>query len=259
MRKALKHLMWSGLIWGIFMTAGFFFLFSGQIRKTALTMEGEEIRWGKESNREKIAYLTFDDGPSNHTNRLLDLLKEEEVRATFFVVGKEGEEAEEIYKRIVREGHGLGLHSYSHVYSDIYSSEEKFEKDLWKLKTYLYHVTGVSSDIYRFPGGSGNSSARISKENCVAFLREKNMEYYDWNASAEDAICVGTAPDVLMKRVLKDALKYDKTIILMHDLNSCETTLNMVRPLILRLKKEGYSFEILTKETEPIGRQFSGD
>lgn len=250
MGKTGKDMIWSILIWGVIIFSGGWFLFSGEMRNVTSPTQ---------NHREKVAYLTFDDGPSNHTGKLLDLLEEEKVKATFFVVGKEEEEAQQIYQRIVKEGHGLGLHSWSHVYTEIYSSEEKYEADLWKLKTWFYHVTGVSCDIYRFPGGSGNRSAQISKKACTDFLREKGIQYFDWNASAEDAICVGSAPDVLLKRVLKDALKYDKTIILMHDLNSCETTLSMVRPLIMRLKREGYTFEILTKDTEPVGRQFVGD
>ncbi|MGN0311390.1 MAG: polysaccharide deacetylase family protein, partial [Lachnospiraceae bacterium] len=114
----------------------------------------EKENLNSENNQTKVAYLTFDDGPSNHSEQLLDLLEEEGVKATFFVVAKEDVESERIYQRIVRDGHGLGLHSYSHVYEKIYSSPELFQEDLWKLKTFLYHKTGVSCNIYRFPGGS---------------------------------------------------------------------------------------------------------
>lgn len=202
-----------------------------------------------ESPAEKVAYLTFDDGPSTHSGELLDILKEENVKATFFVVGKEDEESREVYKRIVREGHSLGLHSYSHVYKQIYSSVESFQEDLWKLKTYLYHITGVSCDIYRFPGGSSTTKIKFPLEQGEKYLKEKGIRYFDWNATAEDAVCVQSAPGVIMNRVLKDALKHDKTVILMHDLNCCKTTLNAVRPLIARLRKEGYIFDRLTKDT----------
>ena len=204
---------------------------------------------GLESSVQKIAYLTFDDGPSTHSGELLDILKEENVKATFFVVGKEDEGSREIYKRIVREGHSLGLHSYSHVYKEIYSSTANFQEDLWKLKTYLYHITGVSCDIYRFPGGSSTTQMKFPLEEGEKFLKEKGICYFDWNATAEDAVCVQSAPGVIMKRVLKDALKHDKTVILMHDRNCCKTTLNAVRPLIVRLRKEGYTFDRLTKDT----------
>lgn len=208
------------------------------------TADGDE-----ETVMQKVAYLTFDDGPSTHSGELLDILKEENVKATFFVVGKEDEESREIYKRIVRESHSLGLHSYSHVYKEIYSSTDNFQADLWKLKTYLYHITGVSCDIYRFPGGSSTTQMKFPLEEGEKFLEEKGIRYFDWNATAEDAVCVQSAPGVIMKRVLKDALKHDKTVILMHDLNCCKTTLNAVRPLIARLRKEGYTFDRLTRDT----------
>lgn len=209
----------------------------------------EKENLNSDNNQKKVAYLTFDDGPSNHSEQLLDLLEEEGVKATFFVVAKDDVESERIYQRIVRDGHGLGLHSYSHIYEKIYSSPELFQEDLWKLKTFLYHKTGVSCNIYRFPGGSSNSMMKFPIEDCKEFLEEKNIRYFDWNSSAEDAVCVGSSPDVLLKRVLKDALKYNHPVILMHDLNCCETTLNMVRPLIRRLKQEGYAFDRLTCDT----------
>lgn len=212
-------------------------------------MMGEGMGGEAESKEQKIAYLTFDDGPSNHTNALLDILKEENVRATFFVVGKEDEESREMYQRIVREGHSLGLHSYSHVYKQVYSSVENFQEDVWKLKTYLYHVTGVSCDIYRFPGGSTTTQRKFSLEEGVHYLEEKGIRYFDWNATAEDAVCVQSPPSVLIARVLKDALQHEKAVILMHDLNCCQSTLQAVRPLIDRLKKEGYTFAPLTRDS----------
>ena len=180
-----------------------------------------------ESPAKKVAYLTFDDGPSTHSDELLDILKEENVKATFF----------------------LGLHSYSHVYKQIYSSVDNFREDLWKLKTYLYHITGVSCDIYRFPGGSSTTQMKFPLKEGEKYLEEKGIRYFDWNATAEDAVCVQSAPGVLMARVLKDALKHDRAVILMHDLNCCKTTLNAVRPLIARLRKEDYAFDRLTKDS----------
>lgn len=272
MKQKHRLFTWSALIWGIFIAGGFLFFLYGNrtyglknankadtletihsLQKSPDSQAGKIEKEKKGENySKKVAYLTFDDGPSNHSDRLLDILKEEGVKATFFVVGKEGEEAEHIYKRIVKEGHGLGLHSYSHVYSQIYSSLDEYKEDVWKLKTFLYHVTGVSCDIYRFPGGSSNSMMKIPIDDCKSYLEEKNIRYYNWNSSAEDAVCVGTDPGVLLTRVLKDALKHEKTVILMHDLNCCETTLNIVKPLINRLKKEGYIFERLTHDMEPL-------
>ena len=95
-------------------------------------------------------YLTFDDGPGRNTEKILDILKEKGVKATFFVTGKTDDFSKEMYKRIVEEGHTLGMHSYSHVYDEIYSSETAFERDLDKIYDYLYEVTREHSKYYRF-------------------------------------------------------------------------------------------------------------
>lgn len=97
-------------------------------------------------------YLTFDDGPSSNTAAILDTLAQYNVKATFFVVGKEDEESQEMYKRIVNEGHTLGMHSYSHKYSVIYDSLENFEDDFTKIQNYLYDITGEDCHYYSFPG-----------------------------------------------------------------------------------------------------------
>ena len=107
-----------------------------------------------ESVQLKRVYLTFDDGPSSNTIKILDILKEKDVKATFFVVGRLSDTTTPIYKRIVDEGHTLGMHSYTHVYKDIYPSEDAFEYDLDRIQALIYEQTGVLSKYYRFPGGS---------------------------------------------------------------------------------------------------------
>ena len=102
----------------------------------------------------KKVYLTFDDGPGPNTKKILDILKKNDIKATFFVTGKTDDFSKEIYKRIIDEGHTLGMHSYSHVYEEIYASEKAFTQDLDKIYEYLHDVTGVYPKFYRFPGGS---------------------------------------------------------------------------------------------------------
>ena len=123
-------------------------------------------------------YLTFDDGPSANTDQILDILDEYGVKATFFVVGKEGYNDQ--YRRIVEEGHTLGMHSYSHVYRDIYESVEAYGQDLEKLHTYLYELTGVDSRIVRLPGGSSNTVSKDKIQDIIAYLGQQGMTYYDW-------------------------------------------------------------------------------
>lgn len=200
----------------------------------------------------KYAYLTFDDGPSQNTDKILDILKEKEVKATFFVVGKEGETAKKRYKKIVEEGHSLGIHSYSHDYDYIYRSLDNYKKDILKLKDYLQEVTGEEVWLYRFPGGSSNSVSKIPIQECIEFLQEEELVYYDWNASSEDAVVVNADGSRLNHNILKDALRYNNAMILMHDLYECNGTVDGLGTLIDRLKEEGYEILPITSETQPI-------
>ena len=116
-------------------------------------------------------YLTFDDGPSLNTEKILDILKHYKVKGNFFVVGTDNPELRKMYRRIVDEGHVLCMHSYSHKYNEIYSSVEAFTDDLDKIYTLLYEETGKEPLIYRFPGGSSNSVSKLPmKESTVTWL-----------------------------------------------------------------------------------------
>ena len=110
-----------------------------------------EDNLAKKGDEHKV-YLTFDGGPDENTNEILDVLAKYNVKATFFVIGSESDEMKAVYRRIVDEGHTLGMHSYSNSYSTIYSSSDSFEKDVTKLNAYLKKVTGEKSQYYRFPG-----------------------------------------------------------------------------------------------------------
>lgn len=200
----------------------------------------------------KVAYLTFDDGPSDNTDKILDVLKDRGVKATFFVVGKTGEKAEKRYQRIVEEGHTLGIHSYTHRYEEIYDSLEHFKSDVRRLRNYLYEVTGEMPWVYRFPGGSSNQVAKQRIHECIDFLKEEGIVYFDWNASSEDAVEKGASCSILNANILKDALRFQHPVILMHDLSKCDNTVEGLDELIEKLKVEGYEFDKIKKETRPV-------
>ena len=134
--------------------------------RTTLTSTGNEnansSQDAETADGKKRVYLTFDDGPSDNTEEILDILKKYDVKATFFVVGNTSEHGQELLKRIVEEGHSIGIHSYSHKYSAIYDSEESFFEDFNKISDYIYDVTGVRTQICRLPGGSSNTVSKIS-------------------------------------------------------------------------------------------------
>ena len=161
----MKKKFFAYMITGILL---FTFLAQGKGTKTywfqiASQGEGESGFLTNSNLNQKKVYLTFDDGPSDHTAQILDILKKHKVKATFFVVGKETEYAKKMYQRIVLEGHTLAMHSYSHNYDQIYANVGAFSKDLMKLQKYLYDLTDVKPYIYRFPGGSSNHCAKNIK------------------------------------------------------------------------------------------------
>ncbi len=201
---------------------------------------------------EKKVYLTFDDGPGEYTDALLDVLKENGVKATFFVIGKTDEHSLSIYKRIVDEGHTLAMHSYSHQYSKIYKSVKAFKKDLNELSDLLYDTTGQRPTAYRFPGGSSNTVSDVSMTEFIKYLNKKNITYYDWNVINGDATGKDLTTDQMNNNVMSGVVKNKNSIILMHDTVSKDTTLKSMPTLIKKLKKQGYIILPITKYTNTV-------
>lgn len=178
--------------------------------------EPEEAKPEETQSKHKV-YLTFDDGPSKSTGDILDILDSYGVKATFFVVGKEDEHSKEMLKRIVEEGHTLGMHSYSHVYREIYSSPEAFAEDFEKLRQYLYDVTGVECSHYRFPGGSSNTVSTIDMKIFIDYLTEEGVIFHDWNVSSGDAASKALDADTIVSNSTRDILKRETSVVLLHD------------------------------------------
>lgn len=181
-------------------------------------------------------YLTFDSTPGENTDKILDVLKEYGVKATFFVSGEKSDEAKAVYQRIVQEGHTLGMHSYANQYSTIYASTEAFEKDYDKLAKYLKKVTGTDSIYYRFPGGSSNQISNVNMAEFVHVLNQKNISYFDWNVSAGDASGDYTVDDIV-NNVTEGIANYKTSIVLLHDGEDKSTTVEALGPLIEALQK----------------------
>ncbi len=198
-------------------------------------------------------YLTFDDGPSIYTQDILDILARYEVKATFFVLGKESDADKDALKRIVEEGHTLGIHSYSHKYSEIYASVENYAADFEKLQNYLYEVTGKMSTVCRFPGGSSNSVSDVSMEECAKYLAENGVQYYDWNISSEDATGANRPVEQLVENSTANLEKYSTAIILFHDAADKRTTVEAL-PIIIEniLAMEDTVILPITEETKPV-------
>lgn len=197
-------------------------------------------------------YLTFDDGPSENTEEILNILKEYDVKATFFVTGKEDEASQALYKRIVEEGHTLGMHSYSNKYSVIYESQEAFEEDYKKLRDYLFEVTGVEAKYYRFLGGSSNSVSNVPMSDFIHYLNGEGVIYYDWNVSSGDAASNAYSAEEIVANVTNDVVKYKTSVVLLHDADVNGTTAEALAPLIESLQNMGAEILPIDEDTSVI-------
>lgn len=232
---------------GIYTTA-FVENFSRSQTETVQLTESEDVEtWDKQ------VYLTFDDGPSGNTNRILDILKEYDVKATFFVVGKTDETSVKAYQRIVEEGHTLAMHSYSHKYVEIYQSMDSFVQDLEKLQEYLYQLTGVWPRFYRFPGGSSNSVSKVDMQLLINYLGENDITYFDWNIASGDAVSSQLSADMIVTNCIGEIDGKNECMILMHDASEKNSTVDALPQIISQIKGRGDAvFLPITDETIPI-------
>lgn len=214
-------------------------------------MANDESNRAEEGDHLK-AYLTFDDGPSANTAAILDTLKEYNVKATFFVVGKEDEESKAMYQRIVDEGHTLAMHSYSHKYSTIYESLDNFKADYEQIQNYLYDVTGEDCMYYRFPGGSSNQVSNTDMHEFIDFLDEEGVTYFDWNVSSGDATSQAYTAEELVDNVLRDVVKYKTSVVLLHDADAKDTTVEALGPMIEALQNAGVELLPIDEDTTVI-------
>ena len=206
---------------------------------------------GAETGGQPTVYLTFDDGPSKVTGDILDYLAEEEVPATFFVIGIDTDRGKTLLRRMVQEGHAVGLHTYSHVYSEIYDSPDAFFADQKKLRDYLKGVIGYSPAIFRFPGGSNNYTAEgWVLDGICAEAQKEGLVWFDWNAVAEDSGSTAAPPGEMAENIIQSGGDKERIIILMHDNSIRTTAVDCLRIIIPYYKEKGYQFKTLTPNTE---------
>ena len=226
-----------------------------QVQETSSAVEPSESTVEESSGQETIhkVYLTFDDGPSIYTNEILDILNQYNVKATFFVVGKEGSSAEEALQRIVEEGHTLGMHSYSHKYKELYESMDSFTEDFAQIRDYIYQATGVESVCYRFPGGSSNTVSEIDMHEFIDYLDSQGVEYYDWNVSSGDGGSMKLSTDTLLENCTKDIDTRDTSIVLLHDSAEKPTTVEALPDIIENILARPDTVILpITENTRPI-------
>lgn len=195
------------------------------------------------NSEDRVIYLTFDDGPnSTSTGNILDILKEYNVKGTFFLVGNRIKGREEILKRIHNEGHGIGLHSYTHNYKEIYSSYDSFINDMQETSEEINRVLEIEPKIIRFPGGSCN---RLNSE-LLQKLHERNYKIFDWTSSTGDGVNPNLSIDDMINNAVKTGYGYSHVFMLLHDKNK---TCKVLPRIIEYYKKAGYTFKIITETT----------
>ncbi len=202
-------------------------------------------------------YLTFDDGPNaGTTDRILDILKEEGVKATFFVTCNG---PDSLLKREYEEGHSIALHTASHNYAYLYKSEENYFADLKKVFDRVRDVTGYETKLIRFPGGSSNTVSKHYNQGIMTRLTKEVLErgyrYYDWNVDASDAWqCakqnVGDKSTCVYNNVTRNLSKSRANVVLMHDVK--EHTVQALRNIIRYGKENGYTFEVIDTGTKMV-------
>lgn len=196
----------------------------------------------------KTMYLTFDDGPSqDNTTAVLDILKAHNIKATFFVVGENVRKHPEVARRIVEEGHTIGIHCNQHDYDVIYENVESYLADFQEAYDAVYEVTGVEVKLFRFPGGSINAYNEDVYEEIIETMTERGFIYFDWNGSLEDA-AAKTTPERLVQNARASTLGRKKVVMLAHDI-VYNTTL-CLEELIDSFPE--YKFEPLTEDVKPI-------
>ena len=207
------------------------------------------------NEEKKIAYLTFDDGPSKNTELILDILKENNVHATFFIISPYIEPHIQFVKRAYEEGNAIGNHTADHEFKYVYTCEESFFKSFNKQQKFIKEVTGSDCTIFRFPGGSNNTIVKNSRgkdftKNITFKLNEVGVNVYDWNVDSGDAKGNNIPASTLIQNISreikdKDGNYKNPAIILMHDCMTKNTTVEALPEIIKLLKDAGYDFGIL--------------
>lgn len=209
------------------------------------------------NNKNGVIYLTFDDGPSKYTSHILDVLSAYDIKATFFVTNSG---SDSLIKREYDEGHSVALHTSSHNYKKIYSSDEAFYNDLKDVSNRVYRLTNEKSMIMRFPGGSSNTISKNYNDGIMTRLTksisEMGYHYFDWNVSIEDAGSCSKKSDYDDKKkcvynyFVKGISKGKNNIVLMHDVKSY--TADTLEDMIKYAIKNGYSFSKITMDTKEV-------
>ena len=207
---------------------------------------------GAQERIENTIYLTFDDGPSERTDEILKILEDKDVKATFFVIGQSDEADLQRMRDIVAAGHTIGMHSYTHNYTQIYSSVEAYLEDMYRIFVQIRETTGETPTVFRFPGGSINAYNRGIYRELIAEMLRRGFVPCDWNLSGGDATGTPVPAVEIVRSVVGPAADVTRGFVLMHDAQVKKTTVEALGTVIDQLREMGFTFEQLTPQTMPV-------
>lgn len=203
---------------------------------------------------QKVCYLTFDDGPSNNSEEILDILKKYNAKGTFFLIGSEiSEEKRPVIERITEEGHAIGLHSNVHRFDKLYAGVDVCVRDFEAQYELLKEEYGIDTKLFRFPGGSACTYMNGQRHSYIDAMREKGFVGFDWHVSGEDSYGNPTVWSI-QKNIFEHIDGYESPIILLHDINTADATVEALPGILERIQAEGYCFKTLEEAEEYIYR-----
>lgn len=203
---------------------------------------------------EGTIYFTFDDGPSQYTYSFLEYLKKHNVKATWFVVPSREQWNMDALKAIADQGHTIGVHSYTHDYKKIYASVEAYLEDFHEAWSIIREATGQTPQLFRFAGGSNNDFNVDTRDAIIKEMTRRGFRFYDWNVDSGDVD--GATWQDMYNSIPRDCRKLKRPIILMHDSAGTKNALYVFEDVLKLLIGEGYKFDALQNDTQPI--QFVG-
>lgn len=199
----------------------------------------------------KIAYLSFDDGPSENTNIILETLQKKDAVATFFLTGSEiTPEREQIVVQEIKQGNAVGVHTFCHQRNKIYCNAECFFEDYQKTSEIIEKITGTKPKLHRFPWGSNNGYVSSYVDELHEKLAQMGVRSFDWNVSGEDSIGGVVAQETIFQNIKKDLCKFDNPVILLHDSATMKNTALVLERVIDYIRSEGYEFDTLENREE---------
>ena len=200
---------------------------------------------------ERFFYLTFDGGPSDRTVEILDVLREQGIKATFFVVGGDDSSSKAIMKRIVDEGHAIGIYGYQAQASDVYMSVDAYLEDFNKEFNIVYEATGVKPSVFRFQNGTINKYNALIRSQLTSEMIRRGFTYYDWNSTAGDNLS-GATTDSIYNTAIATAAEKQRIFMLLHDTKGNNATVLSLPAIIKYYADKGYTFDKITNSVQPI-------